>query len=88
MTFFLVATKENWRFLQNFELQCHWKLCAKIPPYVHCKSPRQQAVWKLLSEISRTAPEYTHLHNTIMYAVIHGHVNSTLYQYICYTVVA
>jgi len=22
-------------------LQRHWKLCAKIPPYVHYKSPRQ-----------------------------------------------
>jgi len=57
MTFFLVATKENCRPLQKFVLQHHWKLCAKIPPYMHCKSPRQQAVWKLLSEISRTAPE-------------------------------
>ena len=34
-------------------LQHHWKLCTKISPY---ESPRQQAVWKLLSEISRTAP--------------------------------
>ena len=38
-------------------LQRYWKLCTKIPPYVHCKSPRQQAVWKLLSKISRTATE-------------------------------
>ena len=41
---------------QKFVLQRQLKLCVKIPPYVHCKCPRQQAVWKLLSEISRTAP--------------------------------
>jgi len=41
----------------KFVLQRHWKLCAKIPPYMHSKSPRQQNVWKLLSKISRTTPE-------------------------------
>ena len=41
---------------QKFVLQHHWKRFVKIPPYVHCKSQRQQAVWKLLSAISRTAP--------------------------------
>jgi len=55
--FFLVAMKENWRPSQKFVLQHHWKLCTKIQPYVYCQSPRQQAVWKLLSEISRTAPD-------------------------------
>jgi len=38
---FLIATKENWIHSQKFVLQRHWKLCAKIPPYAHCKSPRQ-----------------------------------------------
>ena len=42
--------------LQKFVSQRHSKLCTKIPPYTHCKSPQQQAVWKLLIEISRTAP--------------------------------
>ena len=45
----------------KFLLQRHWKLCAKIPPYAHCKSLRQQAVWKLLSEIFRTAPVYHYI---------------------------
>ena len=36
-----VAMKENWRPSQKFVLQCHQKLCVKIPPYALCKSPRQ-----------------------------------------------
>ena len=40
-TFFLVATKENWRPSQKFVFQRHWKLYTKIPPYTYCKSPRQ-----------------------------------------------
>jgi len=57
MTFFcLIDMKENWRPLQKFVLQHHWKLCTKIQPYAHCKSLRQQTVGKLLSEISRTTP--------------------------------
>jgi len=70
MTFFLVATKENWRSLQKFVLQHHWKLCAKIPPY---ESPRQQDVWKLLSEISRTALLYEITHTAQVYQnMYHG----------------
>jgi len=38
-SFFLVATKDNWRPSQKFVLQHHWKICTKIPPYAHCKSP-------------------------------------------------
>ena len=37
--FFLGATKENWRPLQKFAFQHHWKLCAKIPLYTYCISP-------------------------------------------------
>ena len=53
---FFGTMKENWRPSQKFVLLRHWKLCVKIPPYAHCKSPRQQDVWKLLREIFRTAP--------------------------------
>ena len=53
---FLVAMKENWRPSQN--------LCRSItetlredPSIRAMQSPQQQAVWKLLSKISRTAPD-------------------------------
>ena len=54
--FVLVAMKENWRPSQKIVLQRQWKLCMKISPYT--SAALKQAAWKLLSEISRTAPGF------------------------------
>jgi len=54
--FFLVTTKENRRPLQKLLLQRHWNSAQKSHCTRTAKIRDKQAVWKLLSEISRTVP--------------------------------